>query len=89
MQEIPLKHEKTFFYCEGSQTLQQVAQRACGVSVLGDIENVTGHSPDQTTSVGATVGRELDQTDDLFQPQPFCDLLISQFHMPGWEKIMK
>ncbi|KAK4825029.1 hypothetical protein QYF61_023033 [Mycteria americana] len=32
-----------FFYCEGSQTLEQVAQRGCGVFLPGD-------TPNQTTS---------------------------------------
>lgn len=33
-----------FFYCEGCQTLEWVAHRS-GVSILGDAQNPTGHSP--------------------------------------------
>ena len=33
---MTVKHKKTLFHCEG-QTLHQVAQRCCGVSILGDI----------------------------------------------------
>jgi len=29
------------------QTLAQVAQRNCGVSLLGDIQNLTGQHPEQ------------------------------------------
>lgn len=29
--------------CEGSQKLEQVAERACGASILADIQNMTGH----------------------------------------------
>ncbi|KAK4815684.1 hypothetical protein QYF61_005430 [Mycteria americana] len=44
-----VKHMKfhvntTLFYCEGSQTLAQVAQRHCGVLIRGDTQNLTGHS---------------------------------------------
>lgn len=30
----------TYFYCEGAQTVKQVAQRDCGVSILGDTQNL-------------------------------------------------
>lgn len=36
-QGIPLKHKKSLFHFEGSQTLELVAQRGCGVSILGDV----------------------------------------------------
>lgn len=29
--------------CEGGQTLEQVAERGCGVSDLADIQNMSGH----------------------------------------------
>lgn len=35
------------FYCEGGQLLQRVSQRDSGVSICGDIQNPTGHSPGQ------------------------------------------
>ncbi|KAK4809646.1 hypothetical protein QYF61_002102 [Mycteria americana] len=36
------------FYCEGGQTLEQVAQAGCGVSILGYIQNPTGRGAEQT-----------------------------------------
>ena len=39
--------KKKHFYCEAGQTSGQVAQRRCGVFVLGDIQNLTGHSLEQ------------------------------------------
>jgi len=39
-----------FFFpsnCEGGQTLAQVVHRGCAVSLLGDIQNPTGHSSGQ------------------------------------------
>lgn len=41
MQEIPFKHKKKTFHCEDSQTLEQVVQRGCRFSILGDTENLT------------------------------------------------
>jgi len=43
IQEIMFQH-KELFYCKVDQTLEQVAQRDHGFSVLGDIHNPTGHS---------------------------------------------
>lgn len=34
-------------YYEGGKTLEEFAQRGCGVSVLEDIQNPTGHGPGQ------------------------------------------
>lgn len=36
------------FYYEGDLTLEQIAQRCCGVFILGDIQNLTGHDPGQS-----------------------------------------
>jgi len=49
------------FYCEGDQALAQVAQRAGGVFLLGDIQKPQGHCPGQPTlgdpsSAGGLVG---------------------------------
>jgi len=41
-----------FFYCEGSQTLTQLAQRGCGISVLCDAKNPTRHSLGQAAVAG-------------------------------------
>ena len=45
--EILLKLKRTLFLREGGQTLAQVAQRSCGVSTLGETQNLAGHSPGQ------------------------------------------
>lgn len=47
IQEIQFKHKKKLFYHEGGQTLAQVAQRGCGITILGDIQNSTGQGPEQ------------------------------------------
>lgn len=35
---------------EGDQALKQVAQGVCVVSILGDIQNPTGHKPEQPSA---------------------------------------
>jgi len=45
-----LNIRKSFFY-EGGQTLQQFAQRACGVSFLRNIQNPTGHGPEKPAAI--------------------------------------
>jgi len=49
VQEITYQYWKNpnILYCEGDQALAHVAQRGCGVSLLGDIQNLPGHSPEQ------------------------------------------
>jgi len=47
----------TFFYSEGDQTLEQAAQRGCGVSVLGDV-----HDPTRNSAGQPALGRELGWT---------------------------
>ncbi|KAK4805788.1 hypothetical protein QYF61_000394 [Mycteria americana] len=46
-QEVTLEHQETMFHCEGDRALEQVAQKWCGVSRLGDIEKLSGHGPGQ------------------------------------------
>ncbi|KAK4830677.1 hypothetical protein QYF61_012846 [Mycteria americana] len=36
------KCEKKLLYCKGVETLDHIAQRGCGVSILRDIQNLTG-----------------------------------------------
>lgn len=52
MQENPFKHQKNVIHCEGDQTLAQVAQRGCGVSVLGDTQMLTEHGPEHPAVLG-------------------------------------
>jgi len=59
----------------------QAAQRGCGVSILGGIENLTVHSQDQLApSDPALQGVGLDISLDAFQPQPSCDLVVLKFN---------
>ena len=46
-QEAPSEHQETFFHCEHDQALEQIAEGGCGVSICGDIQKPTGHSPGQ------------------------------------------
>lgn len=49
--EHKLKNSKCYvntrkpFYCEDCQTTEYIAQRAQGVSIFGDTQNLTGQSP--------------------------------------------
>lgn len=45
--KLDLNTEKTLFYHEGSQTLEQLAQRDCGVSIHRDIQSLSGNGPEQ------------------------------------------
>lgn len=46
--------------CEGCQTLEEAAQRCCGVSILGDDQNPTGHSPGRALA-DPMLRRDLDE----------------------------
>jgi len=39
--------QETFVHREGHQALLQVAQKGCGVSIVGDTKNPSGHGPAQ------------------------------------------
>lgn len=42
-QEAWPKHEEAVLWCADDGALSQVAQIACGVSLLGDLQNPAGH----------------------------------------------
>ncbi|RMC10196.1 hypothetical protein DUI87_12997 [Hirundo rustica rustica] len=44
-QEVPPEYEEELLYGAGDQALGQVAQRCCGVSLTGDISELSGHNP--------------------------------------------
>lgn len=37
--------------------LEQIVQRCCGVSILGDIQNLSGHSPEKPSPVGPLLNK--------------------------------
>jgi len=52
IREKILNIRKLFFYCEGDQTLTHITQRGGGQFVLGDIQNPSGHGPEQPSLGG-------------------------------------
>lgn len=44
---IPI-FKNIYFYCLIGQIVEQVAQRGCGISILEDIQNMTGHGLEQS-----------------------------------------
>lgn len=57
VKEIPLKHKRKYLYCEDDQTLEQVVQQGCELSILGDTQNSSGNGPEQLTVVDPTFNR--------------------------------
>lgn len=49
---------KNSFYCKGGGTWEQIAQRGCEVSVLGDGQNLTVHSAGQPAPADSTLSTE-------------------------------
>lgn len=58
-----------FFTVRGSQTLAEVVQRSCGISILGDIQNMMRRSPGQPAVADAALSKGVGR-DDLQRPPP-------------------
>lgn len=44
-QEIPPEEKEELHYCAGDHTLGYIVQRACGLSLTGDIKELSGYNP--------------------------------------------
>lgn len=58
-----IKHKKKQYY-EFVQTVEQVSQRHCEVTVFGDTQNPTGHSLEQPAGADPALSRKVG-LDDL------------------------
>lgn len=47
------------FYSEDGQALAQVAQRGCGVSIPGDVQNLPRHGPEQPVLADPALSRRV------------------------------
>jgi len=77
--EIPSEHEKIHFYCSNCQTPQQVAQKACGVSICRHIKNPTGDNPGQPAPADYALCSGWDEmiSRGALQPQSSHDSVIT------------
>jgi len=62
------------YYSKGDKIQEQVAQRVCGVSMPGGIQNPVEHSPDQPTPAHSAVNRDV-KLDDLQRSIPSLTIL--------------
>lgn len=54
------EHQETLLHSESNQALASVAQGGCRVSILQDIQNLSGHGPEHVVGL-------LEQTDSMIQ----------------------
>ena len=74
---IYTRYKEQILYCEGGETLEQVAQRGCGCPLPGSIQGQAGWGFEQPGLVGGVPaysrGLELDDLKGPFQPKLFYD----------------
>lgn len=63
------------FYCRCGQTVEQVAQRDCGISILGGSKTQLD-SPEQPAVADPALSRAAGWDQRSLQPQLFCDAVI-------------
>ncbi|GAB0208567.1 mitochondrial enolase superfamily member 1 [Grus japonensis] len=73
-----LNMRKKLLHFESDRALEQAAQRGCGVSFSGDIQNPSGRNPVQPALGDPAVAGGLDEmiSRDPFQPLTFCYSMI-------------
>lgn len=62
------------FYCECGQTLKRVAQRCCKISILDNMQNLTGNSPGQRALADPVLSTGV-RLDDLLRFLPTSIIL--------------
>lgn len=88
-EEIQFKHKKNPFHCgQGSQTLEQDAQKVCGVSIPGDISKCTWTWSWGTCSCWSGFEQGF-VVDDLQTPLPTSAILFFFDVVEGHEDISK
>ena len=61
----------------GGQTLEQTAQRGCRVSILGDIQNLTGHGPEQPAVTDPALSRGWTrQSPEVLPASAICGCMV-------------
>jgi len=59
--ETPSEHKKLLFYCEGGQTLEQVAQRDCEDFIPGDVKSLSERGRGKPALTDAAWAARLDK----------------------------
>jgi len=72
------RYREKILYCEGGETLEQVAQQGCECLLPGSTQDQTGQGCEQPGLMGGVLiystGLELGDLKGLFQPKPFYEI---------------